>query len=189
MHGFGVEKESIADLGCDFFVAGCHKWMFGPRGTGIIWGRPSVDGAPGSSRRSSWAAFSVDEGKTPDVLPPGPRVSPGGFHSFEHRWALAEAFRSIAIGKPRSRRASTSSTPLQAGLAAIEQGEAAHADGGEVSAGIICFEIAGMKPNEIVERLRAKKIIASDSPYVTSYARLRRACSTRPRRSTAPSPR
>ena len=39
VHGFGVESETMADLGCDFFVAGCHKWIFGPRGTGLVWGR------------------------------------------------------------------------------------------------------------------------------------------------------
>ena len=29
----------MARLGCDFLVAGCHKWLFGPRGTGLVWGR------------------------------------------------------------------------------------------------------------------------------------------------------
>ena len=42
----------------------------------------------------------------------------------------------------------------------------------ELSAGIICFEIDGMPPEKIVDGLLAKKIIASDSPYATSYARL-----------------
>ena len=27
VHGFGVENVAAADLGCDFFVAGCHKWL------------------------------------------------------------------------------------------------------------------------------------------------------------------
>ena len=39
VHGFGVEPEALPDLGCDFLVSGCHKWLFGPRGTGIVWGR------------------------------------------------------------------------------------------------------------------------------------------------------
>src|SRR5262249_8992192 len=42
VHGFGVEDVRIADLDCDFFVAGCHKWMFGPRGTGLVWGRSAA---------------------------------------------------------------------------------------------------------------------------------------------------
>ena len=39
VHGFGVEETSPAELGCDLFAAGCHKWLFGPRGTGLLWGR------------------------------------------------------------------------------------------------------------------------------------------------------
>jgi len=39
VHGFGIENINMAELGCDFFVAGTHKWLFGPRGTGIIFGR------------------------------------------------------------------------------------------------------------------------------------------------------
>jgi selenocysteine lyase/cysteine desulfurase len=39
VHGFGVEAATPAALGCDSLVAGCHKWLFGPRGTGLIWGR------------------------------------------------------------------------------------------------------------------------------------------------------
>jgi isopenicillin-N epimerase len=31
VHGFGVEDFTLATLRCDFFVAGCHKWLFGPR--------------------------------------------------------------------------------------------------------------------------------------------------------------
>src|SRR3712207_7216740 len=31
-----------SELGCDLFVAGCHKWLFGPRGTGIVWATPEA---------------------------------------------------------------------------------------------------------------------------------------------------
>src|SRR5205823_5595767 len=40
VHGLGVEDASVADLGCDFLIAGTHKWLFGPRGTGLVWGHP-----------------------------------------------------------------------------------------------------------------------------------------------------
>ena len=177
VHGFGVEAESVGDLGCDFFVAGCHKWLFGPRGTGIVWGRADAwKGHQGIIPTFEWAAFKLwMQGKTPESLPPGPRVTPGGFHAFEHRWALAEAFRfHLAIGKPRvADRIHELARRCKQGLAAI---------GGKVklrtpmaddlSSGITCFEIDGMVPHKIVERLFEKKIIASDSPYATSYARL-----------------
>ena len=177
VHGFGVEAESVGDLGCDFFVAGCHKWLFGPRGTGIVWGRADAwKGHQGIIPTFEWEGFKLwMQGKTPESLPPGPRVTPGGFHAFEHRWALAEAFRfHLAIGKPRvADRIHELARRCKQGLAAI---------GGKVklrtpmaddlSSGITCFEIDGMVPHKIVERLLEKKIIASDSPYATSYARL-----------------
>ncbi|MDP9412398.1 MAG: aminotransferase class V-fold PLP-dependent enzyme, partial [Actinomycetota bacterium] len=28
VHGLGVEDIRVPDLGCDFFVAGCHKWLY-----------------------------------------------------------------------------------------------------------------------------------------------------------------
>jgi selenocysteine lyase/cysteine desulfurase len=177
VHGFGVEQESLPELGCDFFVAGCHKWIFGPRGTGIVWGRPEAwKGHQGIIPAMSWEALKLwFQGKTPESLPPGPRVTPGGFQSFEHRWALAEAFRfHLAIGKPRvTARVHELATRCKQGLAAIGGKVKLHTPlAPELSSGINCFEIDGIVPDKIVEALLAKKIVASDSPYATSYARL-----------------
>jgi isopenicillin-N epimerase len=36
VHGLGVELETFPEMGCDFFIAGTHKWTFGPRGTGFV---------------------------------------------------------------------------------------------------------------------------------------------------------
>ena len=41
-----------------------------------------------------------------------------------------------------------------------------------LSAGLVAFEIDGMKPDDIVKRLREQKIVASTSPYAVTYARL-----------------
>jgi isopenicillin-N epimerase len=38
VHALGVEDFRLSDVGYDFLVAGTHKWMFGPRGTGLVWG-------------------------------------------------------------------------------------------------------------------------------------------------------
>jgi selenocysteine lyase/cysteine desulfurase len=177
VHGFGSEQESFADLGCDFFVAGCHKWMFGPRGTGIVWGKPEAwKGHQGIIPTFDWAAFKLwMQGKTPESLPPGPRVTPGGFQSFEHRWALAEAFRfHLAMGKPRvTARIHELAQRCKQGLTAIGgKVKVKTPMSDELSSGITCFTIDGVEPEQIVQRLFAKRIIASDSPYATSYARL-----------------
>src|SRR5215203_1815464 len=126
VHGFGVEAATPRQLGCDFLVSGCHKWLFGPRGTGIIWGR-----------RESWDAVTPIvptfdgrafgpwlRGETPATIPGLPRsaaMSPGGFHAFEHRWALAEAFefRRQIGGERAATRTHELTTRLKQGLSAI----------------------------------------------------------------------
>ena len=41
-----------------------------------------------------------------------------------------------------------------------------------LSAGIICFEVSGLAPGDVVKKLLARRIVASTSPYRVSYARL-----------------
>jgi len=42
VHALGVELETPAELRCDVLVSGTHKWLFGPRGTGIVWVSPEA---------------------------------------------------------------------------------------------------------------------------------------------------
>ena len=56
VHGFSAVDVDLPDLGCDFLAAGTHKWLFGPRGTGILWGR---DWAP---LRELIPSFTPDAG-------------------------------------------------------------------------------------------------------------------------------
>lgn len=89
VHGFGVEDLDFPDMHCDFFIAGTHKWMFGPRGTGIICARSAElkDVTPTIPTFSEATTFSTI-------------MTPGGYHSFEHRWALDEAFKlHLELGK------------------------------------------------------------------------------------------
>jgi isopenicillin-N epimerase len=41
-----------------------------------------------------------------------------------------------------------------------------------LSSGIICFDIDGLRPAETVARLREKNIVASQTPYKVTHARL-----------------
>ena len=38
----GALPLDMKDLGCDFYAAGCHKWLCGPRGTGILYGKSDL---------------------------------------------------------------------------------------------------------------------------------------------------
>ncbi len=162
VHGFGVENVTMGDLGCDFFVAGCHKWIFGPRGTGLIWGKPGA-----------WSTVSPTIPSFTSGFGRGGAMSPGGFHSFEHRWALSEAFDfHLSIGKaPIAERIHALNRQCKEGLAAMPHVHLYTPMSDTLSAGLVCFDVQGRRPHEVVEHLRERKIIASTTPYRTSYAR------------------
>jgi isopenicillin-N epimerase len=163
VHGFGIEDVTVEGLGCDFFIAGCHKWLFGPRGTGIVWGRPSAQGRVTPTIPS----FTAADGW-------GGTMTPGGFHSFEHRWALTEAFEfHRTLGKARVQgRIHTLARRCREGLAAMPHVTLHTPLAPELSSGIVCFDVRGRTPRQVVTELRARRIIASTTPYATSYARL-----------------
>jgi isopenicillin-N epimerase len=175
VHGFGVEEESVSTLGCDFFAAGCHKWMFGPRGTGILWGRPAAWkehlGLIPSFEKAPYQAWM--KGQVP-AGPPGPMATPGGFHSFEHRWALPEAFAlHTSIGRPRiTARIHELARQCKEGLAKMSHVVLHTPRSDARSAGLVCFEVKGMPAPKVIERLRQRKIIGSVTPYAIEYARL-----------------
>jgi selenocysteine lyase/cysteine desulfurase len=176
VHAFGVEKETVGDLGCDFLAAGCHKWLFGPRGTGMLWGKANAwKGMTGIVPAFEWKALELwMKGESPDGLPPGPRMTPGGFQSYDHRWALPEAFKfHMRLGRERvATRIHELATRCKEGLAKLPKVKLYTPMSETLSAGIVCFDVEGLKPEEVVQRLAAKKIIASDTPYAPSYARL-----------------
>jgi selenocysteine lyase/cysteine desulfurase len=163
VHGFGVEDETMASLGCDMFAAGCHKWIFGPRGTGLLF-----------ATAEAWAVSSPNicsfdrMWRTGPQLPPAAEMTPGGFHSFEHRWALAEAFRfHSGIGKARiAKRIHQLNEQCRRGLAEMKHVRLLTPMSNEVSAGLVCFNVEGMKDTEVVARLKEKKILASVTPRV-----------------------
>jgi selenocysteine lyase/cysteine desulfurase len=176
VHGLGVDGTELPELGCDFFIAGCHKWMFGPRGTGLVWGKPSAwSAATATIPTFDEANYEMWMGLRPQApIPVGAWMSPGGFHSFEHRWALDRAFQfHQTIGKPRiAERIHALNRQLKEGLAKMPNVKLYTPMEDELSAGIVCFDIQGEPAQKVVDELRKKKIVASVTPYKTQYARL-----------------
>lgn len=185
VHGLGAEDELIAAMGADFLVSGTHKWMFGPRGTGMIWGkldawphiRPTV---PTFESLDPYEAWMKNE---PPAQPTQAAwVSPGGFYAYEHYWAVEAAFRfHQQLGQSRiTERIHALNGQFREGLAAMRHVVLHTPKSERLSAGIVCFEVKGLRPQEVVKRLRAKKILASTSPYAVSYARVAAGIMTMP---------
>jgi len=176
VHGFGNQDEDISSLGCDFFSAGTHKWIFGPRGTGILWGRKEAWSKVAPTIPAfrmypfmKWMGESPETEKTFYEM-----LSPGGFYPYEHRWALDTAFEfQQSIGRKRVYERTTElNKTLKEGMTQIPHLKLFTPVDHTVSAGINCFEVAGFGPEELVHHLHEKGIIASSSPYKVSYARL-----------------
>ena len=164
VHGFGIENADFADLGCDFFVAGTHKWIFGPRGTGVIFARD----------QAAWDRTSATIPSFAPPISPGRIMTPGGFHSFEHRWAMPEAFAfQRALGKARiAERTHAHVAQLQEGLAAMPHVRVLTPASPTLFAGLVLFEVDGVPAKDVVKRLFARGIVITRAPYGTRSPRI-----------------
>jgi isopenicillin-N epimerase len=177
VHGIGAADETIATMGADYFCGGCHKWMFAPRGTALVWAnadnwarlRPTI---PTFSEWESYNAWA--ENRDPKTPSNAARMSPGGFHAFEHQWAMAAAFQMHqAMGRQRvASRISSLNDQLKKNLAQNRRIRIHTPMSADLSAGLVAFEVEGVKTEDVVKRLLERKIIASSSPYAVSYPRL-----------------
>ena len=178
VHGFGTQDVEVAQLGCDFFASGTHKWLFAPRGTGFLWGRsdvwpnmrptiPTFD----PDCLETWAAWM---NRTP--LPPtrAGYLSPGGFLAYEHLLAVPAAVQLHEdIGRDNiASRIADLNRQFREGAATIGRVTLHTPRDPSISGGISCFAVDGSSPDDVVARLAAKQMRASASPYKVSYARV-----------------
>ena len=177
VHGLGSVDETVADMGADVFVAGTHKWMFGPRGTGIVWARPEVwarmtPSIPSFGEEEQFMAWA--ENREPRTPATAARMSPGGFLAYEHQWALGAAFRlHRELGRARiAARVSELNGQIKEGLVKIPGLTLLTPRDSRLSAGICTFVVKGLTTDEVVDGLKARRVIASHSPYRPSYPRL-----------------
>ena len=175
VHGFGVENVTMEDLGCDFFVAGTHKWILGPCGTGLFWGKhelwdlthPTITGF--DERLRVWLdGGDISHYRNGEIL------SPSGNPAFVVRWSVAEAFRfHLSIGKARiEQRIHAFARQLKESMAKMPHVILHTPMSEELSGALVCFDVKGMKHEEVVAALGKKNILATETPYRVSYARL-----------------
>ena len=151
VHGFGVEDLSFPAMNCDFFIAGTHKWMFGPRGTGIVCSRSEEVKyvTPIIPTFSEATAFSTT-------------MTPGGYHSFEYRWALNEAFKlHLQLGKAEVQaRIHALNSYMKKRLQAHPRIELVTPLSPELSSGFSFFRVKGQSSDKIAAWLMQNRVIA-----------------------------
>lgn len=177
VHGFGNQDVDVAKLGADFVAAGLHKWFLGPRGTGMLWGRadawPHLEPVVPSFDPWSEEPFVAWMERRPLAPTRAAWMAPGGFVAYEHLLALpAAAALHRELGRDRiAGRIAELNQRLRAELVKVPGLKLHTPLDPALAAGINCFEIAGRSVLDIVERLAAKRVRATASPYAVSYAR------------------
>ncbi|NWB29741.1 pyoverdine-tailoring periplasmic protein PvdN [Pseudomonas gingeri] len=150
VHGFGVDNLDFPDMHCDFFIAGTHKWMFGPRGTGIVCARSEEvrDVTPLEPTFSEDTNFATS-------------MSPGGYHAFEHRWALDKAFDlHMELGKADVQaRIHALNSDLKQRLQADSRIELVTPMSPELSAGFSFFRVKGQDSDKVAAYLMQNKVV------------------------------
>ena len=178
VHALGVEPDPIDIQFCDVLVAGTHKWLGGPRGTGLIWSIKAWD-----KMRPVVPSFAFEpyvawmEGRAIEPIDSenlGQLFTPGGYHSFEHRWALADAFKwHGGLGRAKvAARIHGLAKRLKDGLAKMDHVRLVTPQLAEVSSGLVCFDVNTMQPEDAVARLAQRRIRASVTPYAERHVRL-----------------
>ncbi|MGZ0718419.1 pyoverdine-tailoring periplasmic protein PvdN [Pseudomonas palleroniana] len=150
VHGFGVENLDFPDMHCDFFIAGTHKWMFGPRGTGLVCARETENKyvtpmVPTFSEDTNFATT----------------LTPGGYHAFEHRWAADEAFKlHLQLGKaPVQARIHALNSELKNQLLAHPQIELVTPRNPELSAGFTFFRVKGQDSDAVAAHMMKNRVV------------------------------
>ncbi|SEI15772.1 aminotransferase class V-fold PLP-dependent enzyme [Pseudomonas asplenii] len=150
VHGFGVDNLDFPDMHCDFFIAGTHKWLFGPRGTGIVCARSEEvrDVTPLEPTFSEDTNFATS-------------MSPGGYHAFEHRWALDQAFElHLELGKADVQaRIQALNSELKQRLQADSRIELVTPMSPQLSAGFSFFRVKGQDSDQVAARLLKNKVV------------------------------
>ena len=175
IHGLGAEEDGPTELGCDVFISGTHKWLFGPRGTGLIWANPQAGQAIGALIPpfdpvgiNNWLSGTDSPRPFQDA------GTPGGYQAFEHRWAVADAFEfHESIGPDRiAARTRELATRLKEGLAEVPGIRVVTPSDPQLSSGLVCCEVAGMDAAQVVDELhRDHGMVASVTPYRDQYVR------------------
>lgn len=180
VHGIGIENiESLDELGVDYVASGCHKWLFGPRGTGFLWateiGWKNLSPLIPSFESECWDAFM---GKDFDgeyaAIKNQVLCAPGGFRNFEYQWALTYAFETmLQLGKKDVETHIHNLNSVAKGMLSQSNNIKLYTPlNEEMSSGFVCFNIDHVSPMELSYKFKQQKIMLGYTPYKDSSLRL-----------------
>ena len=168
----GARAETVRDLGCD----ASSRLPNGSTGRedGVLWAKSACAGHAADDpvlrrvEHGAWVAGGVPAASRMDrpSRPAGSsRSSTGG---------PPRGVRLPPGDRPGARRGRIRglSSRLKAALVEVRGVRLRTPQSPGLSAGLVCFEVAGRDPTEVVSRLASRGIVASVTPYATRYVRL-----------------
>lgn len=180
VHGIGVEYiASLYDLGVDYAASGCHKWLFGPRGTGFLWaskaGWDNLSPLIPSFESKCWDAFMGDNFVNQYAsISKAVLCSPGGFRNFEYQWALSYAFENmLMLGKDKVEMHIRKLSNLAKNILSESKEIIIYTPkNSDLSSGFVCFNINEVSAIDISNRLKEHKVMLGYTPYKDSSLRI-----------------
>ena len=106
--------------------------------------------------------------------PPARSCNPGGFPNFEYRWALTEAFRfNNSLGKTLIKQKIYALADIcKQGLKTMPGIKLHTPLDKNLSSGLVCFDVIGSDPAQIVDAMLEEKIMIGQTPYRNSCLRI-----------------
>ena len=149
-------------LRCDAFASGCHKWLYGPRGTGVLWAgervrelaRPTIPSFDDGVSYGAWLAGSAPSGTptAPDSRPVGSTRSSTAGRSPRPSLPRVDRARASRGEDPNTRLAPPGRAWRTSAACALRTPSAR-----ALSAGLVCFDVEGRQADEVVARLAAAR--------------------------------
>ena len=127
----GMFNINLRDLGCDFYAASGHKWLFSPKGIGIFYAKKESQAhlkplmvARGHQDESIRRLENYNSRNLPEVLGLGASIA---FHNnigsekiHKRSYALKDYFRSKFEGNPKFKLKTPASNSLSAAIQVVE---------------------------------------------------------------------
>ena len=178
-HAVGVVAVDVREMGCDFYAANCHKWLFGPLGTGFLYVRKDrLD-----ELALSWVgAGSTTTWSVPD-LPFEPQDGAQRFEFGSHPLTLFAALgksldliESLGVAEIQAYSAGLT-TKLKTALRDLRGVTVRTPFPANQSAGLVSFYVTGLTEPDPGERLwREHGIIVASRQPEERWLRVAAAC-------------
>lgn len=162
-HGVGMLNLDVKDLGCDMYASCCHKWMLGPKGTGVLYANKELieelDAKfVGGYSDTGWL-ISDEKSEITGLVPTSHRFFYGTQNTALYAGIIAAADFLLSINMDRvANRISELNQQLLDGLKTNDKFSILTPEESRSRGGILSFNIEG-KDRLIYDQLRKEKWI------------------------------